>query len=82
VDSLLDHFLLECWRKVWQSFVVFLSLTFVLGVVLDQLLAWGVIVNLLAGGYTLGMWYLEKRWARKWRPTNEIEASRCCEPWD
>jgi hypothetical protein len=51
-------------------------------VALDQLLVWGVYVNLVAGGYTLGMWYLEKRWARKWRTRNEIEASRCDEPWD
>jgi hypothetical protein len=63
----LTHLLLECWRKVRQSFVVFLSMSFVFGVVLGQLLAWGVIVNLLAGGYTLGMGYLEKRWAQKWR---------------
>jgi hypothetical protein len=72
MDSLLDHFLLECWRKVWQSFVVFLSVTFILGAVLDQLLAWGVSVILMAGAYTLGMWYLEKRWARKWRTRLEI----------
>jgi hypothetical protein len=68
MDSLLDHFLLECWRKVWQSFVVFLSLTFVLGVVLDQLLAWGVSVILMAGLYTLIMWYLEKYLTRKFPP--------------
>jgi len=82
MDHLLDHLLLECWRKVWQSFVAFVSVTFVLGVVLNQLLAWGVYVIVVAGLYTLIMWYLEKRWARKWRTANEVEASRCCEPWD
>jgi Flp pilus assembly protein TadB len=67
MDSLLDHFLLECWRTVWRAFVASVSLTFVLGVVLGQLLAWGVCVLLMAGLYTLIMWYLDKRWARKWR---------------
>ena len=67
MDHLTDHLLLECWRTVWRSFVASVSLTFVLGVVLDQLLAWGVLVNLVAGLYTLIMWYLDKRWARKWR---------------
>jgi hypothetical protein len=62
-----DHLLLECWRKVWHSFVVFLSVTFVLGVVLDQLLAWGVYVLVVAGLYTLGMGYLERRLRRKAR---------------
>jgi len=64
VDSLLDHFLLECWWTVWRSFVASVSLTFVLGVVFGQLLAWGVIVNLVAGLYTLIMWYLERRLRR------------------
>ena len=36
-------------------------------VVFGQLLAWGVCVLLMAALYTLIMWYLEKRWARKWR---------------
>jgi hypothetical protein len=67
VDHLTDHLLLECWRKVWQSFVIFLSLTFILGVVLGQLLAWGVSVILLAGLYTLGMGYLDKRLRRRVR---------------
>jgi hypothetical protein len=73
MDSLLDHLLLECWRKVWQSFVVFLSMSFVFGVVLDQLLAWGVSVILLAGVYSLGMWYLEKYLRRKYPPITFTE---------
>jgi hypothetical protein len=37
-------------------------------VVLGQLLAWGVSIILMAGAYTLGMWYLEKYLARKFPP--------------
>jgi hypothetical protein len=73
VDHLTDHLLLECWRKVWQSFMVFLSLTFALGVVFGQLLAWGVYVIFVAGLYTLGMWYLEKYLTRKYPPITFTE---------
>jgi hypothetical protein len=73
VDSLLDRFLLECWRIVWRSFVAFVSMSFVLGVVLGQLLAWGVSVILMAGVYTLGMGHLEKYLRRKYPPITFTE---------
>jgi hypothetical protein len=69
----IDHLLVECWRTVWRSFVAFFSATFVFGVVLGQLLAWGVYVIVVAGLYTLGMWYLEKRWTRKYPPITFTE---------